>query len=68
MPSKKVQRKFIRRGRQAAFARLADVSEVTVSMWLRGKLVSARLDKLAREWKPVVPAESQPQQLATQAA
>jgi hypothetical protein len=52
MPTVKVKQKFLRRGRQAAFARFSGVSRVTVSDWLRGRTVSARLDKLARDWKP----------------
>jgi hypothetical protein len=56
MPSKKVQRKFARRGRIKAFAQFAGVSGVTVSLWRRGLRHSPRLDRLAREWKPGAPA------------
>lgn len=52
MPSKKVQQKFAKRGRRAAFARVAGVSRVTVSLWLRGDRPSSKLDRLAREWRP----------------
>jgi hypothetical protein len=60
MPSQKVKRKFHRRGRQASFARHAGVSRVTVCDWLRGRVTSARLDKLAREWNPNASPENIP--------
>jgi transcriptional regulator with XRE-family HTH domain len=55
MPPKTVQRKFLEYGRKAEFARLAGVSRVTVTLWLRGERPLPRLDKLAREWQPTAP-------------
>ena len=59
-----VKQKFSKRGRQAAFARFAGVTEATVSLWIDGRTVSARLDRLAREWDPtaevVAPACDRP--------
>lgn len=52
MIPQKVQRKFARRGRRAAFSRFARVAPATVTLWLQGRFTSARLDRLAREWRP----------------
>lgn len=68
MVSKKVQRKFKHKGRQAAFARFAGVSEASVSLWLAGKSVSAPLDRLAKNWNPNAPIEQPAAAAATQAA
>lgn len=66
MPTEKVKAKFRKRGRQGAFARLAGVYPSAVSQWLKGKSPSARLDRLARNWRPTQSEISIPQTESTQ--
>ncbi len=58
MPNKKTRAKFGKRGRQRLFARWVGVRESTVSEWLNGKLHSPRLDRMAKDWRPNVPAQN----------